>query len=171
MQTSEMTATKLVTTSEVSERTLAKLLDKATEEIASYRQRQITMFRETAIVEAITAWGISQLKLQQNTYGWCIRISAAIACLVASIIGCIMIMSFNERIKHVRLGREKLAEQLQILSNIDPAQLFYPAVRESGEGWWSWLITVSTSKIYSFTLIILGVLAALVSILAGLAMR
>lgn len=36
---------------------LLALLDKASEEIAAYRQRQITMFREAAIVEALITWG------------------------------------------------------------------------------------------------------------------
>ena len=168
-----MTAIKQESSTESPEIGLFKLLDKASEEIATYRQRQITMFREAAIVEALITWGVNQLKLQPNGFALSIRVAAAVACLGASIIGGIIILSYKERIYHIRSSRARLAERIQrqLDGNSDAVELFYPTAKKSSERFLARLASIPTSHIYILTLMILGILAAVVNLLAGRAIQ
>src|SRR5438067_7807995 len=109
---------------------LLALLDKASAEIDTYRQRQITTFREAVIVQALITWGANQLKLQSNYYIPLIRFAAALGCLSASIIGYLIIRSYKRRIYYIRGKREALVERIQRNYQSDPKEkvigLFYP---------------------------------------------
>ena len=169
MEVNDMTATDQQTVAKPLLDALLPLLDKVSEEIATYRQRQITIFREAAIVEALITWGVNQLKPQQNTYGTWIRVTAAAACFGASIIGSIIIMSYKERIY---LTRNKRAELIKIIqeesgTTSEPIELFYPTTKRAGTGLWSKLLSIPTSTVYSLSLMILGILAFIVNLVAG----
>ncbi|HEX8846678.1 MAG TPA: hypothetical protein VF791_18680 [Pyrinomonadaceae bacterium] len=155
---------------ELSEKIILTLLDKATEEITSYRQRQINTFREAVIVQAVITWGVSRLILQPNFAGWLIRGVAGFACICASVIGWLIIMSYKKRIYYIRDKRQALIERVHLIAtgNIEPVSLFYPTKADSLPD--EYRTKLATSSIYGFTLLILGGLTAVVNIFAGLAM-
>lgn len=169
-QTPVVASTGPTNMSQVSESLLLALLDQASDEIGSYRQRQINTFREAVIVQALITWGVNQLQLQPNIYTLLIRISAALTCLAAGIIGCVIIMSYKKRIYYIRDKRARLVKRIQEMSQIkfEDFELFYPINKEKVEKNFQ---TNPTSVIYSLTLIITGILSFLVNILAGRAMQ
>ena len=157
---------------------LLALLDKAAEEVSTYRQRQITMFREAAIVVALITWGVNQLKLEQNIYTSLIRVAAALACVGASVIGLVIIRLYKTRIYHVRRARQELSIKLQevsrkTFSDTDTTELFYPTDESANprRPFKDRVGLTQTSTIYALTLLILGLLSAIVNLFAGYAIK
>lgn len=83
------------------------ILETMSQEINTYRQRQITMFREAVIVLALVTWGINQLNIQDNWPGWIIRVAAAAACALVGIVGILIILSYKKRIYYIRMNGQK----------------------------------------------------------------
>jgi hypothetical protein len=156
---------------EHNEHLLFVLLEKATNEINTYRNRQLTTFREAIIVQALITWGVTQLKFSSNMSGWIIRIIAGLACLWVGWVGKVIIISYKRRIYYIRDNRSELVQQIQenngeLLGAV--RNLFYPtssaAIKEEYK-------TRPTSWIYSMTLLVMGVLTFLINIIAGLAIN
>ncbi len=149
---------------------LIDLIKHATEEINAYRQRQLTTFREAVIVLALITWGVSQLGLQSNNAGWIIRALAGLACLYVGWVGKKIIMSYKNRIYHIRDSRSQIAQQLYSISSqtVQIPNIFYPT---SGHGVEKSYETTPTSTIYSYVLLTLGFLGCIINLIAGLAMN
>ena len=148
-----------------------KLLDEVSKEITTYRQRQITMFREAVIVLAVITWGINQLEMKNNIAEWIIRILASIACISVGYVGYKIIMAYKSRIYYVRKKRTELfvkyAERFNMgdimAPDFDP---FYPV--DVGNFIKTYK-TTPTSKIYTAALISISVLTTFINILSGFA--
>lgn len=140
---------------------IGALIQRASEEIGVYRRRQITTFREFILVQALITWGIGRLGVQCDSVALEIRFIGALICLIAGVAGFWMIMLYKLRIHHIRNKRDLLVDQL-IGSDF---QLFYPTTaREEGVwGTFGW----PTSRIYGYSLIIVGFLAALANVIIG----
>ena len=150
----------------ISENIFLALLNRASEETETYRKRQISTFREIVIVQGVITWGINQLNLPPQPYELWIRILAGVTCLLAGIIGMWIIMSYKKRIYYIRDKRAEFVKRiLQTTGNqSEIIDLFYPTEAEQLPKKYR---TKPSSTIYSLTLIIVGILAFAVNILAG----
>jgi hypothetical protein len=80
---------------------VATLSDQISRETDTYRHRQISTFREVAIVQAIATWGVGQLGLEGLTLDYA-RLLAAAACLTAGLLGAWIIQIYKHRIYYLR---------------------------------------------------------------------
>lgn len=155
-------------TSILSEKARLALLDRASSEIAVYRRRQITTFREMAIVQGLVTLGIGQLHIESQPMLLWIRVLAGMACLLSAGIGVWIIRSYKKRIYYIRDQRANLLRNL----NGDLSRLFYPTegqgITPEEEKKYK---TSPTSAIYSWTLVALGVLTLVGNVVAGVANR
>lgn len=146
------------------------ILETMSQEINTYRQRQITMFREAVIVLALVTWGINQLNIQDNWPGWIIRVAAAAACALVGIVGILIILSYKKRIYYIRDERTKrisVLERLLATKKIK-SEAFYPTETKRLEKKHK---TLPSSKIYIWALVGMSVLTFIVNILDGLATK
>ena len=83
------------------------VLEECSREIAAFRQRQITTFRESAIVQALITYGITQLNPAPEMVRT-LHTIAAVACVLSSLLGCWIILIFKRRIQIARSQRSAL---------------------------------------------------------------
>ncbi len=148
------------------------ILDKLCEEIAAYRRRQVTVFREALIVLAVITYGVGKLYPQDETLSLNVglaflRFLAAVASGFVTYAAVRMIKSYRDRIYHIRDIREKFAQGV-LESSSEDTTLFFPtphAATELGEADFSMGSAKPTSDIYNMTLITMGVLAVIVNLI------
>ena len=149
------------------------LIEKMSQEISTYRQRQITMFREAIIVLALITWGIIRLELVNNFFGFLLRFLSGVACIFVGWIGAKIIMSYKKRIYHIRQERSKLMIAFSKHSKVKDVDLtsndpFYPInVDNLGPEY----KTNPTSGIYSLTLKIMAILTFMVIVFSAFAIN
>jgi hypothetical protein len=155
---------------EAQSQVLDSLIKEASGEITEYRKRQLATFREALIVQALITWGINHLNLEGNISGWLIRILGGLTCFLVGIIGTIIIMAYKNRIYHLRDKRLELTSLIQKIALIKETveSIFFPTLIEK-EG--KKIENMPTSKIYSYTIIMMGILTLLINILSGFAVK
>jgi hypothetical protein len=152
---------------------VTKLLEYVSQELGTYRSRQTRNLREVVIVQALISWGVIQLKLYPGRLALAIHVAAAVACLAATYVGTRLLESDKNRIYFLREVRETLAGQLRP-AQLRPApgsSLFYPvgpveddAKQGQVENKYP---TEPTSRIYKYTLWIVGLFSTIVNLLIG----
>jgi hypothetical protein len=106
---------------------LLSLLSSIDAEIAYYRQRQISIFREHAIVLGLVTWGVGKLGFApERTEMLVSRFAAGVARILATIIGCILIINFRNRIHYVRDKKTEIIENIFKSISMDTVQISYP---------------------------------------------
>ena len=164
--------------------TLKHLIDKASDEIETYRRRQITMFREAVIVMAFIIWGTFSILEKKIQLGWLIKSATAIACIGTGFIGMLIIFAYKRRIYHVRGKRDDLCNLIQTKAMVVPPveSIFYPTGnkkddpsteeknKSKGSDTSCWdrikdkFMSVATSTYYGWVLMGLCIIAAIVII-------
>ncbi|MBU1638441.1 hypothetical protein KKC97_12320 [bacterium] len=106
---------------------LLSILDSINDEISYYRQRQITTFREVAIVLALITWGVGHLGIElDDSQSQGIRLIACFACILVTYLGYKMIRNFRERIHFVRKRRDKIEADTFTLIGMQSVGIFFP---------------------------------------------
>jgi hypothetical protein len=147
---------------QLSDESLIALIRAGSDEIETYRRRQITTFREFIIVQALITWGIGRLGPTPGPVTQWTRGMGALVCLIAGIAGFWMIMLYKRRIHHIRDQRDHVTK---VLAGSE-IPLYYPTARPE-RGWFARLFSLPTSTIYGVTLIIVGVLTCLTNLIIG----
>ena len=146
-----------------------KVLDAAELEISEYRRREVSTFRDLAIVQAVITWGAGQLSLTREVLALT-RFLAAGACICATVVGWMLINIFRNRIHYVRDARAKLHRRLFEILETDGVQISYPTENKT----WDELPlaekyrTQPSSTVYRWALIVVCGIASLTNLLDGL---
>jgi len=138
--------------------TLLSLLESADREIETYRRRQISTFRELAIVQALITWGVGQLGFVGKALAFP-RACASGACILATFIGCWLILVFKKRIHYVRDKKTDLQEEIKRFVSLESVQTSYPTKNRRSR-FNAMYETVPSSSIYIYALITVGALTA-----------
>jgi membrane protein YqaA with SNARE-associated domain len=152
----------------------ARLFRQICDEIATYRQRQITTFRQFIIVEAAIAVGVGTLGAVDSTEGhvalqWVLRVTAAAVCGGTGLIGWWIIHAYKKRIYYLRDARQALLETASACKGKVDGKLepFYPTAKENLPAASEHYETWPTSFIYSLVVISVGMLTGIFCFLSG----
>lgn len=144
---------------------ITPLADQISREIDTYRHRQISTFREVAIVQAIATWGIGQLGLAPGAVKPA-RFLAMGACLAAGLLGAWIIQIYKKRIYYLRTHRNALySRYLCEAEDRSPFVPFYPT--ETSSARFS-LVTVPSSFAYTAALLVVSVTTGVLNFISAL---
>jgi hypothetical protein len=144
-----------------------RMVEGLSQEIGYYRRRQVTTFRDAAIVLALITWGAYKLSgTEIPDTALSLHCPAGLACLAVGATGWWIIEALRVRIHHCRGKRNNLAELFQ--DNGIPCEtirdLFYPL---GARIWGLELAHWPTSRIYGFSLAVLACFTSFANFLMG----